>query len=272
VGDGGQGAPILDKGEAKHDPVEEAVDGGDQAADPPRREVPEDAILPEDATLPSEDTDMEDKVAEPAKADTGGEPPRRGLVRKKGMSSDTSPDREVRPRQLRKRRPPEGKVHSRTGLKDLITSSESSSGEDVSVLEVPVLVGSALPKSAGEEAAGYALFSSEKVTLPAYGTKAIDLNLTLAVPTGHVLQLQSTSALAHKGVFTVTGAVDSHYRGRVRCWLYNSNKNPVVIQEQEEVAEGLILRVQHAVFGETAKLPDPVGTSGGADRKYAGSN
>ena len=266
VGDGGQGAPILDKAEAKQDPVEEAVDGGDQVTDPPLREVPEDAILPEDATLPSGDSEMEERPAEPA------EPPRRGLVRKKGMSSDTSPDREVRPRQLRKKRPPESKVHSRAGLKDLITSSETSSGEDVSVLEVPVLVGSALPKKAGGKAAGYALLSSEKVTLPAYGTKAIDLNLALAVPTGQVLQLQSTSALANKGVFTVTAAVDSHYRGRVKCLLYNSNKNPVVIQEQEEVAKGLLLRVQDARFGETAKLPEPGGAAGGADRRDAGRN
>ena len=225
--------------------------------------APEDAILPEDATLPSGDSEMEERVAEP---------PRRGLVRKKGMSSDTSPDREVRPRQLRKKRPPESKVHSRTGLKDLITSSETSSGEDVSVLEVPVLVGSALPKKAGGKAAGYALLSSEKVTLPAYGTKAIDLNLALAVPAGQVLQLQSTSALANKGVFTVTAAVDSYYRGRVKCLLYNTNKNPVVIQEQEEVAKGLLLRVQDARFGETAKLPEPGGAAGGAYRSDAGRN
>jgi deoxyuridine 5'-triphosphate nucleotidohydrolase len=253
VKDGGPGDVIIDKSDVHQDPIEEDLGDGGQAADPPSQENPEDAVLP------SEDTDME-KAEEPLD-DKVGTPPRRGVVPKRVMSSDTSTDRETRPRQLRKKRPPESKVQNRAGFKDLLHSSDTSGAEDVTVLEIPVLIGSTLPKKATEQAAGYDLSASEQVTIEACSTKAIDLNLTIAVPAGYMLQLHSRSGLARKGVFTVAGVVDPDYRGRVKCLIHNSNKEALTIKKGEQITCGLVLKVQDAVFGETAELPDR-GTGG----------
>lgn len=79
-----------------------------------------------------------------------------------------------------------------------------------------------LPTRGSALAAGYDLYSSEKVVLPRGGRKVVQTGICLAIPTGHYGRVAPRSGLASKhGIDTGAGVIDEDYRGLLGVLLFN---------------------------------------------------
>ena len=79
-----------------------------------------------------------------------------------------------------------------------------------------------LPTRGSALAAGYDLYSAEKVVLPRGGRKVVQTGICLAIPTGHYGRVAPRSGLASKhGIDTGAGVIDEDYRGLLGVLLFN---------------------------------------------------
>lgn len=91
--------------------------------------------------------------------------------------------------------------------------------------------------------AGYDLMVSADGTIPAHGISAIQLDLFLAIPEGHVGMICDRSSMARRGVKVLGGIVDASYRGRVVVVLVNLTDRPCILDEGDRIAQLLVLPV-----------------------------
>ena len=263
-----EGRPILDLAEARRDPLEEPMqEGGGPSIDLGQDKLPDEVmeepgssdtvsgtaveespdqdmtkqlVQPEQIVLPSDDAEMTDSTTSRSSRS------RRGAVRKRQPpTTDTSTDRVERPRHKRQ-------VVKFQHLLSSTESGSSSSDESMAVL-VPMLVGSNKPAQTSV-GASYDLKSSESVVLAPGTVRSVDINLSLAIPTGYCLQLSSRREGAKKGIFTIPGVIDSKYQGRVKILLFNTNQTQTNIETGETVGTGILLKHHEAQFKETAHL------------------
>lgn len=104
-----------------------------------------------------------------------------------------------------------------------MSSSSSSSALRLLVQRNPAHPLAKLPTRGSSHAAGYDLYSAEKVVLPpAGGRKVIQTGIHLAIPTGHYGRVAPRSGLASKhGIDTGAGVIDEDYRGLLGVLLFN---------------------------------------------------
>jgi dUTP pyrophosphatase len=101
-------------------------------------------------------------------------------------------------------------------------SAPSSSALRLLVQRHPAHPLAKLPTRGSALAAGYDLYSSEKVILPRGGRKVIQTGLCLAIPPGHYGRVAPRSGLASKhGIDTGAGVIDEDYRGLLGVLLFN---------------------------------------------------
>lgn len=123
-----------------------------------------------------------------------------------------------------------------------------------------------LPRRAHPGDAGADLFSVETVTIPPGERRDVGTGVALAIPGGHAGFVQPRSGLAFKyGIMVVNspGLIDSGYRGEVRVSLYNSGREPFVVDVGERIAQLVIQRVEAPEFVAAEVLPDTVRGEGG---------
>ena len=81
--------------------------------------------------------------------------------------------------------------------------------------------------------------------------------LSLAIPAGHVGLVLPRSGLARDhGVVTITGVIDSGYRGEVCVTLINHGQQPYAVVPGERVAQLVIVPCVVPLFAEVDRLPD----------------
>ena len=79
-----------------------------------------------------------------------------------------------------------------------------------------------VPAKGSEQAAGYDLFASEEIVVPAKGKTLIGTGISMAIPVGNYGRVAPRSGLAVKNFIDVgAGVVDSDYRGEVKVLLFN---------------------------------------------------
>lgn len=79
-----------------------------------------------------------------------------------------------------------------------------------------------LPTRGSALAAGYDLYSAEKVVLPQGGRKVVQTGICVAIPDGHYGRVAPRSGLASKhGIDTGAGVIDQDYRGLLGVLLFN---------------------------------------------------
>lgn len=99
------------------------------------------------------------------------------------------------------------------------------------------------PERATELAAGYDLFSSSDIVVPAHGKALVPTDISIAVPVGTYGRVAPRSGLAHKHFINVgAGVIDADYRGPLGVILINHSSVDFPVKIGDRIAQ-LILEV-----------------------------
>ena len=99
--------------------------------------------------------------------------------------------------------------------------------------------------------AGWDLYSSEAVSIPAGATVLVSTGVAMAIPKSYVGIIWDRSSMGVKGVHRHAGVIDSGYRGEVKVCLHNTTKETYHVERGDRIAQLLIQEVpvfrQHVV-------------------------
>ena len=99
--------------------------------------------------------------------------------------------------------------------------------------------------------AGWDLYSSETVSIPAGATVLVSTGVAMAIPKSYVGLIWDRSSMGVKGVHRHAGVIDSGYRGEVKVCLHNTTKETYHVERGDRIAQLLIQEVpvfrQHVV-------------------------
>ena len=99
--------------------------------------------------------------------------------------------------------------------------------------------------------AGWDLYSSEAVSIPAGATVLVSTGVAMAIPNRYVGLIWDRSSMGVKGVHRHAGVIDSGYRGEVKVCLHNTTKETYHVERGDRIAQLLIQEVpvfrQHVV-------------------------
>ena len=127
-------------------------------------------------------------------------------------------------------------------------TSDSDLVDSIRTLEVDVAAGSNVPARATDGSAAYDVKAHQTIVIPPNSTGVVPLNLRLATPKDHFMQLLSRSGLASKGITIEGGVIDSDYNQEVKAILRNSTSNPFKVQKGQRIAQAVFLPVIQADF------------------------
>jgi len=94
----------------------------------------------------------------------------------------------------------------------------------------------------------------------------VPTGLSLEIPPGYEIQVRPRSGwAAKKGVTVVNtpGTVDADYRGEVLVALVHLGEEPLEIQDQDRIAQGVLCPVMQVAFEEVASLSETDRGAGG---------
>lgn len=111
-----------------------------------------------------------------------------------------------------------------------------------------------VPLYATDGSAGCDFYSVEEVILASGETKKIRTGIALQIPEGYFMRMEGRSGLSAKGIIKAGGVIDSDYRGEVHIILYNSTKEPFLIEKGDRIAQGTFIEVLQAHFHEVSEL------------------
>ena len=99
--------------------------------------------------------------------------------------------------------------------------------------------------------AGWDLYSSETVSIPAGATVLVSTGVAMAIPKSYLGLIWDRSSMGVKGVHRHAGVIDSGYRGEVKVCLHNTTKETYHVERGDRIAQLLIQEVpvfrQHVV-------------------------
>lgn len=93
---------------------------------------------------------------------------------------------------------------------------------------------------------GFDLYSTEEITIPAFGRTLVPTGLSFDIKDGYEIQVRSKSGLAiNQGLMVLNspGTVDSGYLGEVKVILFNVNNHEVKINKGMKVAQAVLCPV-----------------------------
>ena len=99
--------------------------------------------------------------------------------------------------------------------------------------------------------AGWDLYSSETVSIPAGATVLVSTGVAMAIPKGYAGLIWDRSSMGVKGIHRHAGVIDSGYRGEVKVCLHNTTQETYHVERGDRIAQLLIQEsptfVQHTV-------------------------
>ena len=99
--------------------------------------------------------------------------------------------------------------------------------------------------------AGWDLYSSEAVSIPAGATVLVSTGVAMAIPNRYVGLIWDRSSMGVKGIHRHAGVIDSGYRGEVKVCLHNTTNETYHVERGDRIAQLLIQEVpvfrQHVV-------------------------
>jgi len=110
------------------------------------------------------------------------------------------------------------------------------------------------PSRAHDTDAGYDLYSTEEVIIPAGDRAMVSTGISLSIPIGHVGLIWDRSSMGVKGVKVMGGVIDSGYNGEVKVILSNLSKKDLRIDHGQKIAQLLLQEVK----SPTLKLVEEV--------------
>ena len=107
------------------------------------------------------------------------------------------------------------------------------------------------PTKGHTDDAGWDLYSSESVSIPAGATVLVSTGVAMAIPNRYVGLIWDRSSMGVKGIHRHAGVIDSGYRGEVKVCLHNTTKETYHVERGDRIAQLLIQEVpvfrQHVV-------------------------
>ena len=94
----------------------------------------------------------------------------------------------------------------------------------------------------------------------------IPTGLSIAIPENTEVQIRPRSGLAAKSsisVLNTPGTIDSDYRGEIKIILFNHGKEEFTVNNNDRIAQMILMPVLKAEFKEVEELPKTVRGSGG---------
>ena len=125
-----------------------------------------------------------------------------------------------------------------------------------------------IPKYKTDGSSGMDLmaFLDKSVTILPQKSELIPTGLFIAIPKNTELQIRPRSGLAIKNnisVLNTPGTVDSDYRGEIKVILYNHGDKGFVVNNEDRIAQMVLVPVIKANFEEVENLPETIRGEGG---------
>ena len=96
--------------------------------------------------------------------------------------------------------------------------------------------------------------------------KLISTGITIAIPNEYEIQIRPRSGLAAKNgisVLNTPGTIDADYRGEIKVILINLSKQSFKINNNDRIAQMVLMPVLKLEFEEVKDLPNTIRGSGG---------
>lgn len=135
-------------------------------------------------------------------------------------------------------------------------------------MEVILDNGAYMPSRGHKTDAGLDLRTPKAVTVPAYGSIAVDTGVHVALPHGCAGLLVSKSGLNVKHDITSTGLIDEGYTGSIVAKLYNDKGEDYVFEAGDKITQLVVIPVvcepleQVTVFNATERGDNGFGSTG----------
>jgi len=125
-----------------------------------------------------------------------------------------------------------------------------------------------LPKYKTDGSSGMDLMAliENSVTIKPQKSALIPTGLSIAIPEDIEVQIRPRSGLAAKfsiSVLNTPGTIDSDYRGEIKIILFNHGKEEFTVNNNDRIAQMILMPVLKAEFEEVVDLPKTVRGSGG---------
>ena len=125
-----------------------------------------------------------------------------------------------------------------------------------------------LPKYKTNGSSGMDLmaFLESPVNLKPQESELIPTGISIAIPEDTEVQIRPRSGLAAKSnisVLNTPGTIDSDYRGEIKIILFNHGKEDFVINNNDRIAQMILMPIVKAEFEEVENLPKTLRGSGG---------
>lgn len=135
-------------------------------------------------------------------------------------------------------------------------------------MEIMLDDGAHMPSRGHKTDAGLDLRTPKAVTVPAYGSVAVDTGVHVALPHGCAGLLVSKSGLNVRHGITSTGLIDEEYTGSIVVKLYNHGSEDYKFEAGDKVTQLVVIPVvrepleQVSAFNATERGDSGFGSTG----------
>ena len=125
-----------------------------------------------------------------------------------------------------------------------------------------------LPKYKTDGSSGMDLmaFIESPINIKPQESALIPTGISIAIPEDTEVQIRPRSGLAAKSsmsVLNTPGTIDSDYRGEIKIILFNHGKKEFIINNNDRIAQMILMPIIKAEFEEVEDLPKTLRGSGG---------
>tara|TARA_Y100000996_G_scaffold327546_1_gene263612 strand:- start:16 stop:453 length:438 start_codon:yes stop_codon:yes gene_type:complete len=125
-----------------------------------------------------------------------------------------------------------------------------------------------LPKYKTDGSSGMDLmaFIEDSIKIKPQKSALIPTGISIAIPEDTEVQIRPRSGLAAKysiSVLNTPGTIDSDYRGEIKIILFNHGKDEFIINNNDRIAQMILMPIIKAEFEEVEDLPKTLRGSGG---------
>ena len=121
-------------------------------------------------------------------------------------------------------------------------------------------------KTIGASGMDLMAFIKEPIILPAKKSCLVPTCISIAMSDDYEIQIRPRSGLAAKkniSILNTPGTIDSDYRGEIKIILFNHGDNEFIIQNNDRIAQMVLMPVHKINFEEVENLPDTIRGKGG---------
>ena len=121
-------------------------------------------------------------------------------------------------------------------------------------------------KTGGSSGMDLMAFIENPINIKPQESAIIPTGISIAIPEETEIQVRPRSGLASKysiSVLNTPGTIDSDYRGEIKIILFNHGKKEFVINNNDRIAQMILMPILKAEFEEAENLPNTLRGSGG---------